>query len=123
MTTLKEVELRYCEGSSDKVYIAKIVKMGSVYNVPCEYGRRGSTLKPADKGTYATLGQATAAFEKVVIEKTRKGYHVYSSSDAPKTVKTEAPKPVEEVFDDKVLVCEDNAREKALARLKASSVW
>lgn len=123
MIKLKEVELRYCEGSSDKVYIARVFKIGSVYSVPCEYGRRGAALKAADKGTYATLSQATAAFDKVVLEKTRKGYHVYSSSDAPKTVKTEAPKPVEEVFDDKVLVCEDNAREKALARLKASSVW
>ena len=121
MKIIKKTELYYREGSSDKVYIATIQQDGSYYSVPCEYGRRGSDLRLAHKGNFTNLGDANRAFDKVVAEKVAKGYRIKEEVVVDKVVS--APVVEEEVFHDEVLVCEDSAREKALARLKASSVW
>lgn len=142
---LKEWHLHYCSGTSDKVYIARIEKrFDGFYGVPCEYGRRGGTLKPADKGIYRTVLEAESAFHKVVSEKMAKGYSVTerkpgvvaavkSALAASKDGLTlsELAKKVEEAKAEETVVvssteskeCGDGAREKALARLKAASVW
>ena len=44
MSVIKEIELFYQEGSSDKVYNAMIVKDGDAFTVKVAWGRRGSTL-------------------------------------------------------------------------------
>lgn len=143
---IKEWHLHYCAGTSDKVYIARIEKRSDgFYGVPCEYGRRGGTLKPADKGIYRTLPEAELMFDKVVSEKTAKGYSVTerktvseADPDLVSAVKSalakskrglkldELAKEVEEtlvVSSTESKECSEGAREKALARLKASSVW
>lgn len=132
---IKEWKLHYCAGSSDKVYIARIEKRSDGFHVPCEYGRRGAALRPADKGVYRTQSEAEAAFHNVVSEKKAKGYVVVERKDEPvSAVKSALAKSKDKLKLEKVeetLVvssteskeCSEGAREKALARLKASSVW
>jgi bifunctional non-homologous end joining protein LigD len=69
------VTLYYREGSSDKVYLAAVKPQGQGFVVTFAYGRRGSTLSTGAK----TAGpvpyeQATATYQKLVKEKTAKGY-------------------------------------------------
>lgn len=131
MSIIKQTELRYCEGTSDKVYIAKIIKIGSVYTVPCEYGRRGYSLKSVDKGTYETITQANNAFDKVVASKVAKGYSVHSVVVKTGSVLCEQSSldPVASIADsdfvsaDDSKECGESAKEKALARLRAACAW
>lgn len=69
------ITLRFCEGSSDKVYTARIVPQGDGFVVQYEYGRYGGSLK-ADTKTPApvSLEQAQRIFGKLVQEKKAKGY-------------------------------------------------
>jgi len=143
---IKEWRLHYCSGSSDKVYVARIEKRSDkFYGVPCEYGRRGAVLRPADKGVYRTLAEAERAFYDVVTEKTAKGYAITDriESDGVKvesSIKDEIVRQLEAVgsatADDlaKALAsevvssteskeCGEGDREKALARLRAASAW
>ena len=129
MKKIRETELRYREGSSDKVYIANIhQREGGGYSVICYYGRRGSTLKETNKGTFYDILLAEHEFNNVVDSKKAKGYTVYSDvSPVEKEVPAENlvkfSESVKEPIEETVLVCEEGAREKALARLKAASVW
>ncbi len=75
MKTVKSVALAFREGSSDKLYNAAIVEESDgTHTVKVEWGRRGLTLQAGTKAEKATLEAATKAFEKVVKEKTSKGY-------------------------------------------------
>jgi bifunctional non-homologous end joining protein LigD len=69
------VTLYYREGSSDKVYTASIDSSGGGFLVNFAYGRRGSTLQTGCK-TAKPVGYAEAKklFDKLVAEKTAKGY-------------------------------------------------
>ena len=66
----------YCrEGNSDKEYHVSITPQGEGYFVTYAYGRRGSTLTTGSKTPdIVTLTQATAIHDKLVKEKTAKGY-------------------------------------------------
>lgn len=69
------VTLYYREGSSDKIYQTSIEPRGGGFVVTFAYGRRGSTLATGTK-TAAPVDLATAKkiFDKLVKEKTAKGY-------------------------------------------------
>jgi len=71
----EQITLYYREGSSDKVYQCAIEPSGNGFVVIFAYGRRGSTLQSGTKTTepvdYAT---ARKLFDKLVKEKTSKGY-------------------------------------------------
>jgi predicted DNA-binding WGR domain protein len=60
--------------NSDKVYVIEIVKNGTLFDVPFEYGRRGSNLKKGFKKTRVPLNSAQWEFDKVVREKKDEGY-------------------------------------------------
>lgn len=67
--------LYYREGASDKVYQAHLVPDGAGWIVTFEFGRRGGSLKAGTK-TEKPLprGEAQRVFDRLVAEKTAKGY-------------------------------------------------
>lgn len=69
------INLFYTEGSSDKVYQLQLQAKDDGWVVNFQYGRRGSTLK-ADTKTPTPVDFATArkAYDKLLQEKTKKGY-------------------------------------------------
>jgi bifunctional non-homologous end joining protein LigD len=66
----------YCrEGNSDKEYHVSVKSRGEGFIVTFAYGRRGGTLTTGSKTPdIVTLTQATAIHDKLVKEKTAKGY-------------------------------------------------
>lgn len=71
----RSASLFYREGSSDKVYLAQLAPEGDGWIVDFQYGRRGKPLTSGRK-TAAPLPYEKAAkvFDKLVGEKTAKGY-------------------------------------------------
>jgi len=71
----EHVTLYYREGSSDKVYQCSIEAAGAQFVVNFAFGRRGSTFNTGTKTT-APVDYDTAKriFEKLIREKTAKGY-------------------------------------------------
>lgn len=91
--------LSYQQGGSDKVYIVELkeqtLKSGlKGYIVHCHYGRRGSTMNFANK-TPSPVGsnEAKQIFNKVVKEKTAKGYRVDSQHHTPHAQPSPAQQP------------------------------
>ena len=72
---LPSVWLYYAEGSSNKVYHARVEEQDGGYMVHFGYGRRGTTLNTGTK-TPAPIPyhKAVAVYEKLVGEKRAKGY-------------------------------------------------
>jgi bifunctional non-homologous end joining protein LigD len=87
MSVVKEIELFFQEGNSDKVYNATIVKNpDGTYDVPVAWGRRGGGLSQGKKAVKASLAVAEAAFDKVVREKRTKGYEEITTKVKPAAV-------------------------------------
>ncbi len=79
---IESVELRYQEGTSDKVYHASIESEGTGYVVNFAYGRRGSALSTGTKTPQALpLAAAESVYRKLVQSKTAKGYRVHSGAE------------------------------------------
>ena len=72
---MENITLYYREGSSDKVYQAALESQGGGYVVTFAYGRRGTALATGTK-THApvTYDEAKTIYERLVREKTAKGY-------------------------------------------------
>lgn len=67
--------LYYRDGSSDKEYHAAINTVPDGHTVTFAYGRRGSALTAGTKtGTPVSLEKAQHIYDKIVAEKTAKGY-------------------------------------------------
>lgn len=67
--------LYYREGSSDKVYQAAIEPKNNLFVVNFAFGRRGSTMQVGTKTpTPVDLPTAERVFQKLIQEKTAKGY-------------------------------------------------
>lgn len=72
---LKSASLYFTNGSSDKEYHANIEASGDGYAVNFRYGRRGASLSTGTKTqTPVDYDKAVAIFDKLVKEKTSKGY-------------------------------------------------
>ena len=72
---MESTTLYFKQGSSDKVYQACIEPVGDKYSVNFAYGRRGSTPQMGTKTPVAVnLSAARAIYEKLIKEKTSKGY-------------------------------------------------
>ncbi len=83
----KEVKLFFQEGNSDKVYYARIVPAGAhVYDVVVQWGRRGSTLSQGKKAVKVSLEKAQTTLDRLVKEKTTKGYEAMSGTVRPAEV-------------------------------------
>ncbi|WP_235018877.1 HEAT repeat domain-containing protein [Tolypothrix sp. NIES-4075] len=76
MKLIKQTTLHYQDGTSDKIYEVDLCQTGKDrYVVNFRYGRRGTNLKEGTKTTSSVpLAQAEQAFDKLVGEKTKKGY-------------------------------------------------
>ncbi|HEU0030454.1 MAG TPA: WGR domain-containing protein [Kofleriaceae bacterium] len=86
MSVIKEIELFYQEGTSDKVYNATIIKDGDAYTVKVAWGRRGSTLNQGAKAVKVALAAAHKKFDSLVREKTNKGYQPITAEVQPAAV-------------------------------------
>jgi bifunctional non-homologous end joining protein LigD len=75
MNAIARASLYYAEGSSDKEYHAEIVEVTGGNVVNFRYGRRGSSLTVGTKTSAPVdFAQAKKIFDKLVKEKTTKGY-------------------------------------------------
>jgi len=86
MSVIKEIELFYQEGTSDKVYNAMIVKDGDAFTVKVAWGRRGSTLNTGSKAVKVPLAAAQKKYDSLVREKTNKGYQPITTELQPAAV-------------------------------------
>lgn len=89
----ERIELHYQGNGSDKVYVVELKQTTTGnYLVHCHYGRRGGTLNFADK-TPSPVSHLTAKtiFDKVVKEKTSKGYQVVSHTHPTGSTPAAAP--------------------------------
>jgi predicted DNA-binding WGR domain protein len=77
MKLIKRTTLYFQEGTSDKVYEVDLCQVDEKnYVVNFRYGRRGTNLKEGTKTTTAIpLTQAEKVFDKLIKEKTDKGYY------------------------------------------------
>ena len=78
----EQISLHYQGGGSDKVYHVQLVEAGAnSFQVDFQYGRRGSTLTTGSK-TSSPIDESSAkkVFDKLVREKTGKGYQVVSTN-------------------------------------------
>ncbi len=79
---IESVELRYQEGTSDKVYRASVESSGAGYVVNFAYGRRGSALSTGTKTPQALpLAAAESVYRKLVQSKIAKGYRVHAGAE------------------------------------------
>ncbi|MEM1294448.1 MAG: WGR domain-containing protein [Verrucomicrobiota bacterium] len=76
MRLIQQARLFFQEGTSDKVYEVDLCEAGDgEFLVNFRYGRRGTSLKEGTKTPFPEPREkAEAIFEKLVTEKTRKGY-------------------------------------------------
>jgi bifunctional non-homologous end joining protein LigD len=87
MTVKKSIELFFQEGTSDKVYHARIVETApGKHDVEVEWGRRGSTLNKGKKAVGVSLDAADKTYAKLVREKTGKGYQEITVEVKPAAV-------------------------------------
>ena len=72
---IDSITLYFREGSSDKVYQAGIeTAAGGGYNVTFAYGRRGAAMNTGRKASGVALAEARTIYDRLVREKTAKGY-------------------------------------------------
>lgn len=82
MTNALSITLYLTEGSSDKVYAAQLSEKGHGWVVNFHYGRRGSSLTAGTKTPEPMdYAKAQRIYEKLVSEKTAKGYTPAESGD------------------------------------------
>lgn len=123
----ERIDLHYQGGGSDKVYIVELKEIGSdLYVVECQFGRRGGTLNHTNKTpSPVTYLSAKRFFDRVVGEKTAKGYQVVSSSNQVSTPKTTA-KPAGDsasAIDVMPQLLNPVADEDELERLLTAQAW
>jgi bifunctional non-homologous end joining protein LigD len=83
MNTLAKTSLYYCEGTSDKEYHAEIVEVPGGNVVNFRYGRRGGALTVGTKtASPVDSTEAQKIYDKLVKEKTSKGYTADTSGVA-----------------------------------------
>jgi bifunctional non-homologous end joining protein LigD len=74
-SALKSIRLTFTEGTSDKEYNLQLLREEGGYRVLFQYGRRNGTLQSGTKtASPVTLEAAEKIYEKLVKEKTSKGY-------------------------------------------------
>lgn len=98
MKLVCQTKLQFKEGSSDKIYEVDLCESGEKYFVNFRYGRRGAELKEGTKTSVPVdLAEAEKIFQKLVDEKTRKGYHVVGTGgDVAEKPKARAAKTFDE---------------------------
>jgi bifunctional non-homologous end joining protein LigD len=89
---MKSVELFFQEGSSDKLYNAAVVaEDDGTFSVTVAWGRRGATLNEGKKAVHVARAEADKAYDRVVREKTNKGYKPITAEQKPAATPPPAP--------------------------------
>jgi predicted DNA-binding WGR domain protein len=86
----EQTTLYFKDGSSDKVYQAAIEPQDDGFIVTFAYGRKGATLTTGTKTkSPVSLAEAKAIYDKLIVEKTGKGYtpEEHGTPSKPKRVK------------------------------------
>jgi bifunctional non-homologous end joining protein LigD len=84
MNAITSTSLYFREGNSDKEYHVSVKPQGEGYIVNFAYGRRGSTLTIGSKTpNIVSLDQANAIHDRLVREKTAKGYRPNGETTPP----------------------------------------
>jgi bifunctional non-homologous end joining protein LigD len=86
MAVVKEVKLFFQEGSSDKVYFATLLEDAGKYTVKVEWGRREGSHNQGNKAVKVSLAEAEKTFDRLVREKTGKGYQPITDEVQPAAV-------------------------------------
>ncbi|HEY4220962.1 MAG TPA: hypothetical protein VGO62_06460 [Myxococcota bacterium] len=87
MPILKSIELFFQEGSHDKVYNAYLViESDGTHSVNVEWGRRNAGFNTGKKAVHVSLGEANKVYDRVVREKTNKGYQEITKAVQPALV-------------------------------------
>ena len=86
MGTVRNIELFFQEGSSDKVYNAQIVETGGKHTVNVQWGRRGAHLNEGAKAVNVSRVEADKVFDRLVREKRGKGYEELTTGHQPAAV-------------------------------------
>jgi bifunctional non-homologous end joining protein LigD len=86
MNKIKTVTLFFQEGSSDKLYQATLWEESGLYTVEVEWGKRNSPLNRGNKAIKVSLAVAEKTIEKLLREKTNKGYEQVTKEVAPQAV-------------------------------------
>jgi predicted DNA-binding WGR domain protein len=80
MKLIRQTKLHFKEGNSDKVYEVDLCEINTQFVVNFRYGRKGTELKEGTKTTLpVSQTEAEKVFQKLVDEKTKKGYHIVGS--------------------------------------------
>jgi predicted DNA-binding WGR domain protein len=82
----ERIDLHYRQGSSDKVYHLQLESTEGTWSVNAQWGRRGSSLQSDTKTTGVPYEEAKHVFDRVLREKTGKGYRVAEGSGATSPV-------------------------------------
>jgi len=74
----ESTELRYQQGSSDKVYIVHLVEdSDGSFRVDFEYGRRGNTLIYGTKEVNISKSRAEIVYSRLIASKEKKDYEIF----------------------------------------------
>lgn len=78
---VEQISLHFQSGNSDKVYFAQIKELAAnSYQVDFQYGRRGAALTTGSKTSGVDFATAKKVYDKLVKEKTGKGYLVTANT-------------------------------------------
>jgi len=70
------IELYFQQGSSDKVYHLQLESVEEQWSVNAQWGRRGSALQSDTKVSSAAYEEAKRIYDRIIREKTGKGYRI-----------------------------------------------
>jgi len=76
----ERADLYFQQGSSDKVYHLQLETAEDRWSVQAQWGRRGSALQSDVKVSGASYGEAKRVYDRIVREKTGKGYQISQAS-------------------------------------------
>lgn len=129
MRLVRQTQLHFREGNSDKVYEVDLCETDGLYLVNFRYGRRGANLKEGTKtASPVSLAEAENAFKKLVDEKTKKGYRVVNQqsdseqSAKPKTIRPQNDKDREQAILNRLKTAVENPAETKGVAAKAKDV-
>jgi bifunctional non-homologous end joining protein LigD len=87
----EKVELYYQQGSSDKVYHLQLEQENEAWFVQAQWGRRGSALQSDTKASNVTYDEARRIYDKLLREKTGKGYQIAQATSGETAISVGLP--------------------------------
>ncbi len=77
----ERAELYFQQGGSDKVYHLQLENANNRWTVRAQWGRRGSALQSDAKVSDATYEEAKRVYDRILREKTGKGYQISQATE------------------------------------------